>query len=125
MKVASDRDRGAATSLTMVVLTPVFVALAFAAFQAAMWSHARTEARVVARDTAAAVARSGMPVDDAREVATAVLDADTDVAGVSVEVVDDGRLVTVTVRGRAPGMIRGTSSRLSVVAVVPVEGWRS
>ena len=38
-------DRGAATSLAVALLTPMFVFLAFAAFQAAMWSHARTEAR--------------------------------------------------------------------------------
>ncbi|MGA7757964.1 MAG: TadE/TadG family type IV pilus assembly protein, partial [Ilumatobacteraceae bacterium] len=45
-------DDGAATSLSVALLTPMFVFLAFAAFQAAMWSHAKTEARVVARDTA-------------------------------------------------------------------------
>ena len=54
-------DEGAASSLTVVLLTPVFVVLAFAVFQAAMWGHARTEARVIARDTAALVARSGVP----------------------------------------------------------------
>jgi len=48
------RDRGS-TSLTAVVLTPVFVVIAFAAFQAAMWSHARTEARVMAREVAVLV----------------------------------------------------------------------
>jgi Flp pilus assembly protein TadG len=120
-----NRDRGAATTLSMVVLTPVFVVLGFAAFQAAMWSHARTEARVVARDTATAIARSGVPTSDARDSARAVLLADTDVRDVRVDVVDDGRLVTVTVYGRAPGIIRGTSSGLSVTAVVPIEGIRS
>jgi Flp pilus assembly protein TadG len=119
------RDRGAASSLSMVVLTPVFVVLAFAAFQAAMWSHARTEARVIARDAAAAVARSGVPDHDARQTALAVLVSDTDLANPAVEIRDDGSFVTVTVRGRAPGLIRGTSSSLSVTAVVPVEGWRS
>ena len=48
-------DDGTSSSLTTVVLTPVFVVLAFAAFQAAMWGHARTEARVIARDTAVAI----------------------------------------------------------------------
>ncbi len=67
-------DRGAATSLAVALLTPMFVFLAFAAFQAAMWSHARTEARVVARDTAALVARSGVAAGDARASATAILE---------------------------------------------------
>ena len=57
-------DEGAASSLTVVLLTPVFVVLAFATFQAAMWGHARTEARVIAHDTAALVARSGVPPSD-------------------------------------------------------------
>jgi hypothetical protein len=118
------RDQGAATTLSMVVLTPVFVVLGLAAFQAAMWSHARTEARVIARETAAAIARSGVPASDARESARAVLMADTDVRDVRVDIADDGRIVTVTVRGRAPGIIRGTWSGLSVTAVVPIEGIR-
>ena len=36
------------TSLTTVLLTPVFVGLAFTAFQAAMYTQARSEARSVA-----------------------------------------------------------------------------
>ena len=50
-------DRGS-TTLTTVLLTPVFIVVALMAFQAALWSHARTEARVVARNSAALVARS-------------------------------------------------------------------
>ncbi len=64
-------DRGAATSLSVALLTPMFVFLAFAAFQAAMWSHAKTEARVVARDTAALIARSGIPAADAAGIGDA------------------------------------------------------
>ena len=116
-------DDGAASSLTVVLLTPVFVVLAFAAFQAAMWGHARTEARVIARDTAALVARSGVPASDARESAMAILTADTDLRRLDVVVDNDGQLVTVTVSGAAPGIIRGTSTDVSVVAVVPLEGW--
>ncbi|TVR22391.1 MAG: hypothetical protein EA389_13770 [Ilumatobacter sp.] len=107
----------------MVLLTPVFVVLGFAAFQAAMWSHARTEARVVARDTAALVARSGVPAGDAASSATAVLHADTVLRDVEVLVDDDPSLVTVTVRASAPGIIRGTWSSVRVTAAVPVEGW--
>ena len=114
-------DRGAATSLAVALLTPMFVFLAFAAFQAAMWSHARTEARVIARDTAALVARSGVAAGDARASAAAILEADTDLRNVVVEVGTTGGVVTVTVTGDAPGIIRGTASALSVTSAVPVE----
>lgn len=114
-------DRGSATSLAVVLLTPVFVVLAFAAFQAALWSHARTEARVVARDTAALVARSGVEAGDARASATAVLEADTDLRNVVVSVDTSPGLVAVTVTADAPGIIRGTSTSLSVTSAVPIE----
>jgi hypothetical protein len=114
-------DHGAATSLAVALLTPMFVFLAFAAFQAAMWSHARTEARVIARDTAALVARSGVAPGDARASATAILEADTDLRNVVVDVGTTGGVVTVTVTGDAPGIIRGTASALSVTSAVPVE----
>jgi len=114
-------DRGAATSLSVALLTPMFVFLAFAAFQAAMWSHARTEARVVARDTAALIARSGVTPLDAQASAATVLAADTDLRNVRVTVATTDGVVTVTVTGDAPGIVRGTSSGLSVTAAVPIE----
>jgi uncharacterized membrane protein len=114
-------DRGAATSLAVALLTPMFVFLAFAAFQAAMWSHARTEARVIARDTAALVARSGVAAADAQASATAILEADTDLRNVVVRVATTAGVVTVTVTGDAPGIIRGTGDALSVTAAVPIE----
>ncbi len=114
-------DRGAATSLAVALLTPMFVFLAFAAFQAAMWSHARTEARVIARDTAALVARSGVAAGDAQASATAILEADTDLRNVVVRVAMTAGVVTVTVTGDAPGIIRGTADAVSVTAAVPIE----
>jgi hypothetical protein len=114
-------DRGAATSLAVALLTPMFVVLAFAAFQAALWSHARTEARVVARDTAALVARSGVAAGDASASATAILEADTDLRNVSVAVESTAGVVTVTVTADAPGIIRGTTNSVAVTSAVPVE----
>jgi len=113
-------DRGA-TSLAAALLTPVFVVLAFAAFQAAMWSHARTEARVVARDTAALIARSNVAAGDAASSATAVLNADTELRNVVVAVDDGADVVTVTITADAPGIIRGTSAAVSVTSAVPRE----
>ncbi len=49
-------DRGSA-SLTIVLLAPLLLVLMFAGFQAAMWNHTRTEARVIALETAVLVAR--------------------------------------------------------------------
>lgn len=120
---SGDRDRGAATSLSIVLLTPVMILLGFAAFQAAMWGHARTEARMVARDTAALVGRSGVAPDDARASAEAVLAADTLLRDVRVHVEAGPAMVTVTVEASAPGVIRGTWAPVRVVSAVPVEGW--
>lgn len=114
-------DAGAATSLSVALLTPVFVVLAFAALQAALWSHAKTEARVIARDTAALVARSGVPAVDAQRSALTVLAADTDLRDAVVVVTAESGVVTVTITGDAPGIVRGTSSSLSVTSAVPIE----
>jgi len=114
-------DDGAATSLSVALLTPMFVFLAFAAFQAAMWSHAKTEARVVARDTAALVARSGVTAGDAEASATAVLEADTDLRNVAVVTSTSDGVVAVTVTADAPGIIRGTSTGISVTSAIPLE----
>ncbi len=105
----------------MALLTPVFMVLAFAAVQAALWSHAKTEARVIARDTAALVARSGVAPADAQASATAVLAADTDLHDATVVISTADGVVTVTISGDAPGIVRGTSSSLSVTSAVPVE----
>jgi hypothetical protein len=107
--------------LSVALLTPMFVFLAFAAFQAAMWSHAKTEARVVARDTAALIARSGIPTDDATASAQAILEADTDLRNVAVVASTADGVVTVAVTADAPGIIRGTSTGLAVRSAVPVE----
>lgn len=123
MHVCALSDRGS-SSLTTVILTPVFVVIAFMAFQAALWTHARTEARAIARDSAALVARSGAVPGDVAASATSVLRADTDLVDPVVTVDADGSTVVVTVTGRAPGIIRGTASRVEVVEALPMEGFR-
>ena len=72
-------DRGS-TTLTTVLLTPVFLVIALMAFQAALWTHARTEARVIARNSAALVARSHADAAVTEQSAMAMLHADTDLA---------------------------------------------
>ena len=110
--------------MTAVLLTPVFVVVAFAAFQAALWTHARTEARSVARDAATLVARHGdVPADVAVSV-EAALRSESALTGADVEIETRRRIVIVRVTGRAPGMIRGTSSAIDVSEALPIEGFR-
>jgi len=118
---APDVDRGS-TSLTVVLLTPVVVVLMFAGFQAALWNHARAEARSVARDVAALVARDGLPVGQAIAAAQSAL-TDTALTDPQVSIDSTGGRVRVSISGRAPGILRGTSSAVAVHADLPVEGW--
>lgn len=113
----------------MALLTPVLVTLSFAAVQAALWNHAHTEARVIARDTATLVARGAVPADDAAAAATGLLAEATAVAGrtdqqapqVAVVIDDVAGWVQVTVIGRAPGILIGTAAPISVTEAVPIE----
>jgi hypothetical protein len=116
-------DRGS-TTLTIVLLTPVFVVIAFAAFQAAMWTHARTEARSVARDAAALVARGRQVPASVEASAEAALLADSLLTDPDVAIVPRDGIVVVIVTARAPGIIRGTSARVEVTEALPIEGFR-
>jgi Flp pilus assembly protein TadG len=116
-------DRGS-TTLTTVVLTPVFLVIALMAFQAALWTHARTEARVIARDSAALVARSHADAAATEQSALAMLHVDSDLTGAAVDIAVNGDLVRARVTGRAPGMIPGTSAGVDVVEAVPREEFR-
>ena len=118
-----DRDRGS-TSLTAVVLTPVFVVIAFAAFQAAMWSHARTEARVMAREVAVLVAQRSDDADLVERSAEHNLDTSTNLGDADVSVTRQQQFVVVRITGDAPGIIRGTSSGVDVTEALPIEGFR-
>ena len=117
------RDRGS-SSLTTVVLTPVFLVIAFAAFQAAMWSHARTEARAMAREVAVLVAQRGGDAALVERSAERNLAAGMLLSDVDVTIARDQRLVVVRVVGRAPGIIRGTRAAVDVTEALPVEGFR-
>ncbi len=95
--------------------------LAFAAWQAALWTHARTEARVVARDTAGSIARSAVAPDAAIQSAQTVLGSDTSLSDIDVNVTNGDGIVVVTITANAPGIIHGTERPISVTAAVPVE----
>ena len=115
------RDRGS-TSLTIVLLAPIMTILMFVGLQAALWNHARTDARVVARDIAALVARDGMAPAQASAAARAEL-ASSDLHDAQVAVSTAAGRVTVSISGQAPGILRGTSRAVQVSVQLPLEGW--
>ena len=117
---AAHGDEHGATSLAVALLTPVFVVMLFAAVQATLWGHARTEARVAARETAAQVARFDASSGDARFSAQARL-SNSPLTDVAVSISADAELVVVTITATAPGIIVGTSRPISVTEAVPVE----
>ena len=122
-----DDDVGAATTVSLVLMLPVLTLLLFAAVQAALWNHARTEARAMARATAALVARAGANPIDAERDAEANLSARTDIdnVNVTITVAPTGGSVVVRVTGDAPGIVIGTTSAVDVEVAMPVEGWSS
>jgi hypothetical protein len=120
----AEHDRGSA-SLTIVLVAPLVLLLMFAGFQAAMWNHARTEARVVARETAVLVARDHVSPLQAVTAAMASLATDSLLSRVDVRVETTTLAISVTITGDAPGMLRGTSSAVSVTVAVARDGWVS
>ena len=119
-----DRDQGAA-SLTIVLLAPLLLILMFAGFQAAMWNHTRTEARVIARETAVLVARDHLPAPEASAAASLSLATDSVLRNSAVSISRSATTVVVTISGDAPGVLRGTSAPVSVSVALPLEGWVS
>ncbi len=115
---------GGSASLTTVLLIPIFVLLAFVAFQAALFSHARTEARVIASEAAALVGRGGVSTHVAQVWAERVLRSESDLGRPSVSIKEKGGVVTVTITGRAPGIVRGTSVDIRLSEALPIEGFR-
>ena len=103
-------------------MAPVFVVLLFAAFQAAMWGHARTEARVAANNAATQVARFGASPGAAQAAVQSSL-SDDSFTNVQVQISPPGSdPVIVTVTAMAPGIIVGTARPITVTAAIPLEG---
>ena len=117
------RDRGSA-SLTTVLLTPVALVVVLMAFQAALWTHARTEARAIARDAAVLVARSGEPGEAVRASALQLLNEQPSLTSSSIDIDEEDMLVVVTVQANAPGMFRFTQRQIVVSEAVPREEFR-
>lgn len=116
------RDIGAA-SLTIILLAPLLLVLMFAGFQAAMWNHTRTEARVIARETAVLIARDHVTMPQAASAAKLSLANDSVLTDTRVTIDTSATVVIVTISGDAPGVLRGTSAPVRVTVAVPFEGW--
>ncbi|MEZ5298215.1 MAG: hypothetical protein R2697_18675 [Ilumatobacteraceae bacterium] len=106
----------------------MFVVIALMAFQAAMWTHARTEARA-ARDAAVLVGRFGASLDDVERSTFEILENKSvlEVRAVDIAELDEIRAsgtVEVTITARANGIIIGTSTDVEVTEAVPFEEFR-
>ena len=116
-------DVGASQSISLILLVPVMTALAFIGIQTATWSHARAEARVVARDGASLVARSAVEPAEAGLMIEESLTGSSALADVDVSVEQTPVGVTVVIDAEAPGMLIGTGRDVRVVEFVPEGGW--
>jgi hypothetical protein len=114
------RDQGS-TSLSVVLIAPILVVLMFAGLQAALWNHSRARARVVARSTAAMIARDEVPAGHAMQVAYESLGDHLTNPHVAIQTVAGN--IVVRISGDAPGILRGTSRGLVVTIALPIEGW--
>ena len=117
------RDGGAAATVSIVLITPMLVFICLAAFQTALWNHARDESRAIARSTAASVARGDTTIADARADAVANLTANSDLTDIVATITTGAEHVTVTIRAQAPGVLIGTRTPVTVTVALPVEGW--
>lgn len=117
-------ESGAGSTLTIVVLTPLVVALALVGFQASMWAHASARARVIAHTAAVDIARSSLEPATVRALALESLAEQSSLSDVELAIETDGEQVLVVISARLPGLIRGISVERRTEIVLPVEGWR-
>ena len=125
---------GGSASLQIVILTPVFLLIAMAAFQASIWSHQRTLARAVAREAVTLVAQGGQTATESEQAALAMMQADRmlDRPTVTIRFQPDAHqirqpnstTVVATITGTAPGILIGTGVSVTVTEVLPLEGWQ-
>ena len=117
-------DTGAAGSLSMVLLVPVFCLLATMGVQAALWGYARSEVRAVARAASSMTAR-GVVSEPAAESSLRASLASVDGFDAHIVDVQQHNGVAVTrVAGRVPGLVHGLASTIDVTESAPIEGWR-
>jgi TadE-like protein len=105
------------------VVWPLFMVVVFAVVQTIWWRHDRQIAIAVAQDTATAVALYDADATTADSSARARLDR----AGIVITrftITAGPDSTTVTITGRTPGVLIGTSAPITVHAVTPTERFR-
>ena len=117
-------DRGAAQTLTIVLLFPVTALLLFAGVQTVLWQHARTIATDRADQIVAQIAAGALTPAQASAELTAALRAERDLRRLTIAVDRNARLSSVLVTADVPGILLGTHTRISVRAGAPTEGWQ-
>jgi hypothetical protein len=110
-------DRGTAAT---ILLFPVFAIVTFMFIQALWWQHDRQLASSVADRTSSAVALYGAAPGDAQGDATTELTS-AGMRNVSVSVTRGAEVTVVEVSGDAPGILVGTSVRVTARSVTPTE----
>ena len=110
-------DRGTAAT---ILLFPLFAVVVFAIVQVLLWQHDRQLAASAADQAAAAVALYGASPGDAEADAYADLAA-AGLRDVSVSIERGATETVVVVSGDAPGILIGTSARVSARSVTSTE----
>ena len=114
-------DRGVAAT---VVLFPIFAAVTFMLVQGVFWQNDRQVVAAAADRASAAVALFGSSPGDAEAAARTQL-ASAGLEDITVAIARGTEATTVTINGRAPGLLAGMSVAVSARSVTPSEGYRA
>ena len=117
-----NRDRGAATTV-MVIVIPTVMLCVFLAVQFALVYHARHVATAAAQDAAwAATAQNGTP-QDAQRVAAELIDHNASglLHNTTITVTPDGGSVRVEITGDVVSLVPGTHLHITADAATPTE----
>jgi hypothetical protein len=114
-------DRGTAAT---ILLFPVFAIVTFMFVQALWWQHDRQLASSVADRTSSSVALYGAAPGDAQADAATEL-TNAGMRNVSVSVSRGAEVTVVEVSGDAPGILVGTSVRVTARSVTPTERFQT
>jgi hypothetical protein len=118
-------EHGVSVTVSVIFMAPVTVILLFAGIQTVLWQHARTIAADRANQVVVQVATGDLTPDEADTLLTDTLSASPDLAGVDVEVIDNGQVAAVTVTAQARGVLIGTYKTISITTNTPLEQWQA
>jgi Flp pilus assembly protein TadG len=117
------RDDEGSTTLTTIVVFPLFLACVFGMTQAIQWRHERQMAVAIAQETATGIALYQTDPAAAQQRGTAAL-AKAGLRSITLEVNSGGAMVQVRVRATAPGILIGTKATVDVSASSTTEAWK-